>query len=250
MIIRAIHLVIFFCCLFVGMPSHATECAGGTKTILEISNIGMPVTLHHDRSIGKSRFVLRSQSTGKPLFSAVYDGRWFCFGFNKNNQKYIVGGVFERGSWLPLTSIQYLREDGTALEPSVFDRMGYLAMSSQTDAKNRYIAFVGGKDYTTGMLFVLNIENDTVKKLGIAPAPPPQTAETIDICKDEPFDWGSCWVASYLELDKGIIRFKPKDILEVSYGSDSFYARSEKRQVKRFKLMPSTKDVSQLGRSL
>jgi hypothetical protein len=237
--IKTIQQAVFLFCIFVAATSNASECAKGSKTTLEISAIDTPTLLRHDHSMGKSRIVLRSQVTGNTLFSVDYEGRWFCLGFNHKSQKYSVGGVFERGAWLPLASIQYLGEDGSAFEQSAFDRLGYLAMSAQTDTNNRYIAFIGGEN-TTGSLFVLNVENDTIKKLGTAPAPPPQTAETIDICKDEAFAWGSCWGESYVELDKDIIRFKAEDILEVSYGLDSFHARAKKRHVKRFKLIQST----------
>jgi len=83
-------------------------------------------------------------------------------------------------------------------------------------------------------LYVLDIERDVVKELGPAPAPPPN-ALARDICKGEPFEWGTCWGDRYVEMDVGIISFKPDDVLEVSYGDDSLRARAKKRLIRRFK---------------
>jgi len=87
----------------------------------------------------------------------------------------------ERGAWLPLGAIHYLREDGISFEPSAFDRLGYLAMTVVTSPSGRYIVFIGGQNIT-GTLYVLDIERDVVKELGPAPAPPPN-ALARDICK-------------------------------------------------------------------
>jgi len=154
--------------------------------------------------------------------------------FNRNIKTYVLGGILERGAWLPLGSIQYLREDGSSFGASAFDRLGYLAMTVVTSPNGRYIVFIGGQN-TAGTLYVLDIERDAVKELGPAPAPPPN-ALGREICKGEPFEWGTCWGDGYVEMDTGIIRFKSEDVLEVSYGDDSPHARAKKRRVQRFKL--------------
>ncbi len=231
--ISRIHLFVLLIFSVISTSGNAAECMKGTRTILQISQINVPSLPRHAQSIGQSRLVLRSELGGEILLSKEYEGNWFCIGFNRNIKTYVVGGIFERGAWLPVGSIQYLREDGNLLEPSVFDRSGYLAMAVVTSRSRRYIVFIGGQR-TTGTLHVLDIERDVVKELGPAPAPPPN-ALARDICKGEPFEWGTCWGDRYVEMDAGIISFNSEDVLDVSYGDDSARARAKKRRIRRFK---------------
>lgn len=232
MILR-LHLFVLLIFSLICTPGNAAECMKGTRTILQISRINVPSLPHHGQTIGQSRLVLRSEPKGEVLLSKEYEGNWFCIGFDRNIKTYVVGGIFERGAWLPVGSIQYLREDVNLLEPSAFDRSGYLAMAVLASRSGRYIVFIGGQG-TAGTLYVLDIERDVVKELGPAPAPPPN-ALTRDICKGEPFEWGTCWGDRYVEMDAGIISFKSEDVLDVSYGDDSARARAKKRRIRRFK---------------
>jgi hypothetical protein len=229
-----IHVFVLVMFSLISTSGSAAECAKGTLTSLRISQINVPSLLRHGQTVGQTKFVLCSEPGGEELLSKVYEGNWFCIGFNRKSKTYVVGGIFERGAWLPLGSIQYLREDGSSFKPSAFDRLGYLAMTVASSPSGRYIAFIGGQN-TAGALYVLDIERDVVKELGPAPAPPPK-ALARDICNGEPFEWGTCWGDGYVEMDTGIIRFKSEDVLEVSYGDDSPRARAKKRRVRRFKL--------------
>jgi len=232
MILR-IHLFVLLIFSLISTSGNATECVKGTRTILQISRINVPSLPRHGQTIGQSRLVLRSEPGGEILLSKEYEGNWFCIGFDRNIKTYVIGGIFELGAWLPLGSIQYLHEDGSLFEPSAFDRLGYLAMTVVTSHSGRYIVFIGGQK-TAGTLYVLDIERDVVKELGPAPAPPPN-ALARDICKGEPFEWGTCWGDRYVEMDAGIISFKSEDVLDVSYGDDSARARAKKRSIRRFK---------------
>lgn len=229
-----IHVFFLLMFLLISTSGNAADCAKGTRTSLRISRINVPSFPRHGYSLGQTRFVLCSEPGGEELLSKVYEGNWFCIGFNRNTKTYVVGGILERGAWLPLWSIQYLREDGGSFEPSAFDRLGYLAMTTVTSPSGRYIVFIGGQN-TTGTLYVLDTERDVVKELGSAPAPPP-SALARDICKGEPFAWGTCWGDGYVEMDPGIMRFRSEDVLEVSYGNDGPDGRAKKRRVRRFKL--------------
>ncbi len=229
-----IHLFVLLIFSLIATSGNAAECAKGTRTSLQISRINVPFLPRHGQTIGQTSLVLRSEPGGEILLSKEYEGNWFCIGYNRNIKTYVVGGILERGAWLPLGSIQYLREDGSSFEPSAFDRLGYLAMTVVTSPSGRYIVFIGGQN-TTCTLCVLDIERDLVKELGQAPAPPPN-ALARDTCTGEPFEWGTCWGDGYVEMDTGIIRFKSEDVLEVGYGDDSPHGRAKKRQVKRFKL--------------
>ena len=217
----------------VSMSGNAAECKG-TGSSLRASRINVPPVLLHGRSVGQTKLVLSSEPGGKELLSNVYEGNWFCIGFNRQAKMYVVGGILERGAWLPLGSIKYLREDGSPFASSAFDRLGYLAMTAVASPGGRYIVFVGGRN-TTGTLHVLDSEQDTVRELGPAPAPPPNEGSG-DTCRDEPYDWGTCWADGYVEMDAGIIRFKAENVLEVSYGDDRPPARAKKRRVRTFTL--------------
>ena len=230
--IRVFVLLMF---LFISTSGNAAECVKGTRTCLKISRINVPRILRHDQSIGQTKLVLCSVPGDKELLSKVYEGNWFCICFNKNTKTYVVGDISEIGAWLPLRSIQYLRENGSSFETSAFDRLGYLAMTMVTSPSGRYIAFIGGQD-TTGTLYVLDIKRDVIKKLSPAPTPPPNESTRAICSKDEPFEWGTCWGDGYVEMDPGIICFKSEDVLEVSYGDDSPSARAKIRRVRRFKL--------------
>jgi len=229
-----LHLLVLLVFSLFSASGHAADCAKGTRSSLQLSRVNVPFVPRHGQSLGKTSLVLRSEPGGEVLLSEEYEGNWICIGFNRTNKTYIMGGILERGAWLPLCSIQYLREDKNSLEPSVFDRLGYFAMTVITSPGCRYIVFIGGRS-TTGTLHVIDIERDEVKELGPAPAPPPN-AFARDICNGEPFEWGTCWADGYVEMDAGIIRFKSGDVLEVSYGNDSPHRRGEKRRVQRFKL--------------
>jgi hypothetical protein len=218
----------------VGTPGNAAECTRGTRTSLQFTRIDVPLIPRHGKTLGRTSLVLRSEPGGEILLDKEVEGNWFCVGFNRRSKTYIVGGMLERGAWLPLCSMQYLREDGSSLEPSAFDRLGYLAMTALASPGGRYIAFIGGRN-TTGTLCVLDTERDLVRKLGQAPAPPHNAFES-DTCSGEPFRWGTCWGDGYVEMDAGIVRFKSEHVLEVSYGDDSPHGRAKKRRVKRFTL--------------
>lgn len=230
--VRALFVLLVF--LLIPATGEAVELSRGTHTSLQIQRINVPSFPRHGQTSGQTRLMLRSEPDSEIIFSKEYEGNWFCIGFNANIKAYILGGIFERGAWLPLGSIQYLRENGSSLGPSAFDRLGYLAMTAVTSHSGRYVVFIGGQD-TTGTLYVLDVERDTIKRLGSAPAPPPN-ALAKDVCSSEPFEWGTCWGDRYVETETGIIRFKPDDVLEVSYGHDSPNARAKKRRVRQFKL--------------
>jgi hypothetical protein len=229
-----IQVLLLLMFLFISTSGNAAECIKGTRTCLKISRINVPSVPRHGQTLGQTRFVLYSEPGGEELLNKVFDDNWFCISFIKNTNTYVVGGIYESGAWLPLQSIQYLRENGRSFEPSAFDRLGYLALTMVTSPSGRYIVFIGGQDRADA-LYVLDIERDIVKKLGPAPSPPPNELAR-DMCKGKPFKWGTCWGDGYVEMDTGILRFKSEDVLEVSYGKDRPSARAKIRRVRRFKL--------------
>jgi hypothetical protein len=212
--------------------SYCAECPKGTKTTLNYTLNNAPSLRRLDQSIGQTQFILRDNN-GTARLTKDYEGKWFCLGFNNTTKTYIIAGVFQIGAWLPLGSIQYLREDSNVFEPSVFERQAYLANATVISPKGRYIAFIGGKQ-TTGELYVLDSQTDRIRKLGKAPAPPPLPDDGFE--STEPFEWGTGWADTYVEMEADILSFKSENVLQVSYGKDTPYTRAKKRQIQRFKL--------------
>jgi hypothetical protein len=231
-----IQLFFLLVSLFFSVPGNAGECADGDLTHFESQRLNWPTVIRHDQSIGQTTVGLRSKSDGTSIFSEAIEGHWFCIGYNSDTKTYILGGISERGAWLTLNSIRYLREDGQ-FKPSEFDRSDYLAMTATVSPKGRYVVFIGNKSPTTGNLFVLDSVRNTIRKLGVAPGPPPQrNANAISICRGEPFIWGSCWADGFVKMDAGIIAFRSDNILIVSYGRDRPSGRAKKRQNREFRL--------------
>ena len=215
---------IFLLCFCIVSLTQAADCARGNTTTLQLNRLNEPKFYRLDQSIGQSQFVLIKQD--KPIFEKTYEGRWFCFAFNKTTNAYIVGGIAQTGAWLPLLSIEYLKEEGTAFIPSVFNREHYLANAAIISPKGRYIAFIGGKN-RMGDLFVLDTQTDKIKQLGKAPLPPP----VENFSSEEPFVWGTGWADGFVEIEKNVLSFKSETVLQVSYGKDTSQTRAKKRHI-------------------
>lgn len=229
---RLPNIWLILCSMLVATIGHAEQCSKGFQTQLQYFSLNTPRIFRLDQSIGQTQFILKSDSDGKNRFSQTYEGRWFCLGFNQATKNYLLGGVFQIGAWLPLGSIQYLHETTGIVTPSIFERQGYLANAAIVSPKGRYIAFIGGQQ-TSGQLYLLDTQTDTIKKLGPAPAPPP-VSESFS--SEEPFEWGAGWADGYVVMEPDILNFKTEQILQVSYGKDTRQARAQKRRIQLFKL--------------
>lgn len=218
---------LFLTALF-STSSYCAECPNQ----LQFTPINTPEHPRLDQSIGQTQIVL-SAKDGTTRLSKTYEGKWFCLGFNEATKTWLVGGIYQIGTWLPLASIQYLNESTATLKPSAFDRLGYLANAAVISPKGRYIVFIGGQQ-NTGKLLVLDTQTDAVKNLGIAPAPPP--LDNNAFFSEEPFEWGTDWADSYVRLDANILYFKSENILRVSYGKDTPSQRTKKREIRTFRL--------------
>ena len=227
------HFVFIVFCAVIASIGNAAECDKGTRTSLQYTIVDVPANSRHDQGNGRTKFVLHSEPDGATLAIKEFDGQWFCFGYNAKTRAYIIGGISQKGAWLPLRSIQYLAEDGSS-KPSAFDRLDYIALSAVTSPAGRHIVFIGGRIGIDG-LFVLDIERDTIKKLGREPLPPPSSF-AADSCEGQAFEWGGCGADGYVKMDEGILHFASDHELEVSYGKDKPTKRAKKRWVMRYKL--------------
>lgn len=100
-----VHLLILLVFSLFSASGHAADCAKGTRSSLQLSRVNVSFVPRHGQSLGKTSLVLRSEPGGEILLSKEYEGNWICIGFNKTNKTYIMGGILERGAWLPLCSI-------------------------------------------------------------------------------------------------------------------------------------------------
>lgn len=211
--------------------ARAEECPPGPHTRLEISVLERPEALRHDHDVGRDRLTLKTRDGRELMHSDSHDFHWKCLSYSPQ-RGHVVGAVGERGAWFVLRSIGYLAEDAKMLEPSAFTVRGFLALAARTSPRGRFIAFIGGAG-SADALYVLDTKLDKIKKLGPAPAPPPQESDFA--CEDS-FDWGSCWVGGFVEIEPRVLRFEGESRLVVSYGKDGPRGRARKRTVRKYRL--------------
>jgi hypothetical protein len=218
------------------LPATPTEaaCAGNGRTSLQLRTGPAAWPAHHDGPSGATTFLLRAVPGGELLHTERRGGRWRCLGAATTPRGYLAGGVLQRGGWLPLASVVYLPEAGGPAVPSSFDRAGYLALAALASPGGRFLAFVGGRGVVDG-LYVLDVARDEVRRLGPAPAPPPDPGLRTS-CGDEPFDWGGCWADGLVDLEPSVLRFLSEDVLEATTGKDGPGGRARERAVRRYEL--------------
>jgi hypothetical protein len=212
------------------------QCARGPTTSLHRRFEAAPFPPRHDQRLGRTTLELRAVPGGALLRTERWDGRWSCLGTTPSARGYLLGGVLQRGAWLPLASVVHLPEGGGPATPSSFDRAGYVALAALVSPAGQYLAFVGGRGVTDG-LHVLDVGRDEVRKVGPAPAPPPDAALRAT-CGDQALEWGSCWADGLVELEPGVLRYVSERLLEASYGKDGPAGRARARTVRRFTLGP------------
>jgi hypothetical protein len=209
-------------------------CAGSARTSLHLQAGPADSPARHDGPAGDTTFLLRAVPGGELLRTEQLEGRWRCLHTAPTARGYLLGGVRPRGAWLPLASVVYLPEAGGRAVPSAFDRAGFLALAALASPGGRFLAFVGGRGVVDG-LYVLDVGRDEVRRLGPAPAPPPDPG-LQSTCGDEPFEWGGCWADGLVSLEPSVLRFLAGDVLEVTSGRDGPGGRASERAVRRYEL--------------
>lgn len=218
-------------------------CTGRGQTAARQNNRGTIIAIdiltypRHERDAGSTRVRLLSAQDSTEIFSETLKGIWAPIGFNLKMNTYILAGSFERGGWLPVTTISYLNAGTLKLTES--RSRGWAAFSAVPSLSMKYIAFVGsvrGNDIED--LFVLDTELDTIVRLAESPSPPPLRDENEIRIYDEQagWDWGVPPRDGYTTMDNGIITFTGDKTLTVSYGDDKARARATQRTVKKWAL--------------
>lgn len=224
----------------IGVSMVALGLAGSAQAVCVGSNgQQMAVTFtpaktqNHGQEIGTSKLVLHAAYGAQVLFSSEFPGQWLCFAYHQGERKFILGNVRPRGKWLPLNGIYYLPDTGGSLLASKFNHENYSAFAAIASTDGQFLALLGGQKGATDLL-LLDVAQDRIKKIGEAPLPPKQSAQAQQMCRAQPFVWGSCWANAYQELEPSIWRFLPVGGLVVSYGNDKPQGRAVQRKEQKF----------------
>lgn len=207
----------------------------GASTYLAIKILSYP---KHDKSPGETMLTIHSAKDSSVLKEYKLDGIWRCIGFNTLENKYILGGMFQVGAWLPICEIKYMDETTFELKPSQINKTDWFSFVSVPDNSANYIALIGKYDEKYMVLYVLNTITDRVQILGKPPQPPPVDSSFInDDMLRESWQWGCAYADGFTEMDDGIIVFEKNDKLRVSFGKDSPLRRAVKRKNVVYKLI-------------
>lgn len=208
------------------------EALVGTRTTLSVTPLAMP---KEDGPAGQTTLELKPSAGGSAKVR-VLDGLWVGLGFAKERKAYVLAGQFQRGAYLPITTVEYLGETGGPPRGSKCCGDGWMALAAVPGPGTRYIVFVGGEDGTVNELQVLDTLRDRMKTLGAPPLPPPLPRAEWSSAEGQSWQWGGYGSDGLTPFDPGIIRFVGQDVLRVSFGSDTFRRRSKKRAVRTWKL--------------
>lgn len=206
----------------------------GASTTLSVTT-SPSIMLRENGPAGQTRLELRPRAGG-PAQVRVVDGLWVGLGFAAERKAYVLAGQFQRGAWLPITTIEYLDETGAPPWRSHCCDHDWMALAAVAGPGTRYVALVGGEDGTVDQLQVLDTVQDRLKVLGPPPSPPPLRRADWRAARDEPWQWGGFGSDGLTALDPGIVSFVGPDLLRVSYGRDSYRRRAKARVVRTWSL--------------
>jgi hypothetical protein len=141
----------------------------------------------------------------------------------------------------------YFDEASRKLLPSAFARERLKAQAAVASSDGHFIALIAMTQDEQYGLYLLDVERDTLQRLGEAPLPPPLDAsertflEAADqeIHETESWRWGNFLRDSYMPLDLGILTFAGSGTLSVSYGRDTSERRAKRRTLTRWDLSQS-----------
>lgn len=216
----------------------AVTCATGSNTLLELG--GVSRSTQHNGNDGQANFALKPKAGGAVLWKDQSVGQGVCFGFHTHMLRYVIGTRKEHGIGVRLTSVRYVDEATGKSQASSFNRRNIEGFAAVPSTDLHYIAFIAIAE-NDAELYVLDVEKDSVRKLGKAPLPPPLDEKERAYVKQHPdslegaWEWMGSFRDSYMDLEPGIITFQG-DVLKVSFGADTSSKRSEKRNIVTYDL--------------
>ncbi|MBI5325549.1 MAG: hypothetical protein HZB41_09830 [Ignavibacteriae bacterium] len=200
----------------------------GKSTLLKIKILSLPM---HDKSEGETSITIYSSKDSSFIKEYKLGGIWHCIAYNIQDKKYIFGGDFQVGAWLPMCEIRYLDDTNFELKPSQLNKTDWFSFVAVPDESGQYIALIGKYDEKYMVLYILNTITDRVQILGKPPLPPPVDSSFIndDLLK-ESWQWGNSYADGFTEMDDGIIVYEKNDKIRVSFGKDNPLRRALKRK--------------------
>lgn len=226
-------------------PSSATaqpavdRCDGSPVATVEF-RAERPPSIRHDGPAAGGTLRLLARGTGRVLWQHQLEGSWSCLGYSARARRFVLSASGEVGVLYGVTSVLLLPEDGSEPRPSAFDRAGLFAYSLRLGPEARFLAMVAQRGgLGSPSLQVLDVERDRLRRLGPAPAPPPDPALLSSLPgspRRQPWRWGPDGAEWYAELEPEVVRFPSPTRLEVRYGSDTVRARARRRHSRSFRL--------------
>ncbi|MBS1910373.1 MAG: hypothetical protein JST22_00165 [Bacteroidetes bacterium] len=214
-----------------------TAAAAAPGTLLDVRVVEAP---RHEGSPGRSLIRLLSRSDSSVISRDTVEGIWHRIGYDSARARYLLGGAFEIGAWLPVRSVAYLDEGTGHLAYSRFGEDGWFAMAMIARSDGRYVAFVGGREDDAGMrLAVLDTQADAVAVAGRAPGPPPLAdASEREFFRSShgDYQWGSPPWDGFVTMDAGIVLFDGSGHLVARYGADVAAHRAARRTARRWSI--------------
>jgi hypothetical protein len=221
----------------IGGTEARKQTCQGTATILECHQTLSRIP-QHDVDMGRTKLALRSKDGDRELLQETLTEIWECLGYNPRTKKYLLISKNEHGVKVTLRGLVYIDEAKATFQDSIFGKKQFEAVASLYSPDGSYLALIGAPEGVDRYrLYVLNTNIDQLKLLGNPPAPPPLSKE--DLANPESIDMLGPWEAPerhYTELEKGIWEFTAPHMLQVSYGKDTFKARSKTRKIKQWDL--------------
>jgi len=214
----------------VNVLSQNHEGNRGIETHVQITWSNLPKS--HESPDGISEIIARSVKTDSVVFLKKLSGLWYCLGYNAGISSYILVGKFIVGASFPLTTMAYLDDRAFVWRNSRYDARDWSALTAVVSPKTEFVCFAGQLDNWKYQLEVLDVAMDSIKILGDAPAPPPDSSYAIE---GNDWNWGDP-VDSYTPMDHGILEFTSDKTLSASYGNDNGRKRSVNRKKKEWNL--------------
>jgi len=180
----------------------------------------------HDVSDGSVAMRLEALSDHRSIAAKTMEGAWRVLAYVPAAHRFVLGGQFGVGAWLPLNVISYVDEATGALRPARHNE-DWMALAAVPSPDGRFIAFVGARGEHSFRLQVLDSVNDALYELGLPPAPPPDPHPIAKGSGGE-WDWGDP-IDGVTDMDPGIITFPDDRTLRVTYGRDGAAGRARQR---------------------
>ncbi len=195
-------------------------------TTLDIRLLRSP---RHDGDAGSTLVRLIRAADSAVISADTLAGAWHLLGHDSLGRRYLLGGAFQMGAWLPLRALAFVNAATGAITRSTA-LAGRYALAAVSRCDGRYVALVGAEDGLSAMhVLAWDTQRDTIAVLQArVPGPPPlRDAAEVDMFRSNglPYAWGSPPWDGFTPMD-GALRFRADGRLVVTGGGDTPYRRA------------------------